>query len=125
MAHTKTAFKPNHFSSIGREIDLHGSRRSKSPKERKHQEFKVDYTPPPYRESLRLTIPEILTEVSLHLCAGMTFTSSELAEKIWPGMTGRDPRWPTVHPYASCVTIVLKSFNFVKRDRYTKIYTVS
>lgn len=122
----KSVFKPKHFSSIERQIELNdASRRPKVRKSRKPQEFKVDYRPPAFNESLKLTKDEILDKVLLHIKSGMNINSNELAEMIWPNMTGRDPRWPTVHPYASHVTMTLKTVQGAKRDRSTGIWIIS
>ena len=59
-----------------------------------------------------------------HIKSGMVIQSNVLAEMIWPNMTGRDPRWPTAHPYAPHVSMALKEVKGAKRDRYTKDWII-
>lgn len=120
MSHAKSSFKPKPYSTIERQIELNDeSRRRKVPKPRKPQEFKVDYRPPAVNESLKLTQDEILDKVLSNIKPGMNIRSSDLAEIIWPGLIGRDRRWPTVHPYSSHVTMTLKKVPGAKRDKYS------
>lgn len=121
----KSVFKPKHYSSLEREIELNDeSRKRKTPKARKAHEFKVDFRPPPSDLSLRLTKDEILDKVLLNIKPGLKIKSSDLAERIWPNMTGRDPRWPSVHPYASQVTMALKGVKGAKRDKNTGVWII-
>jgi hypothetical protein len=45
-----------------------------------------------------------------------------LADQLYPNLSGI--YYPSKHPYAAQMTIVLKDFKNVARDRKTKIYTV-
>jgi hypothetical protein len=71
-----------------------------------------------------MTLIEIENKIRENICQGMEFTSTMLASYLWTEMVFTDKRRPTFHPYAAQITIVLKSFPNVIRDKKTKIYKV-
>lgn len=71
-----------------------------------------------------MTLLEMEKKVWDNMYLGMTFTSNEMAWICWPDYAAIDPRRPKMHPYAAQVSIVLKHFPNVKRDKKTKRYTV-
>lgn len=70
-----------------------------------------------------MTLYYIQKMVSASLEKGSEFTSYELANKIWPDFY-RSPHKPTLHPMSAQVSIVLKDFPNVVRDKKTKKYKV-
>jgi hypothetical protein len=104
-------------NSLERAIELRNGDRRKEKKPRKFLEYKVDYNPPPYNESLKLSKDVIYDAVIRVIKSGMVINSSELAEMCWPGMRGRDPRHPNHHHYSSQVTMALKTIPGAVRDR--------
>ena len=70
-----------------------------------------------------MTLAFIKRCISDYLEKGVEFTSYELANKIWPDFY-RSPLKPNLHPMSAQVSIVLKDFPNVVRDRKTKKYKV-
>ena len=70
-----------------------------------------------------MTLTEIKQRVESALFTGYEFTSHELACRIWPDFY-RSPLKPTLHPMSNQVSMALKQFPSVIRDRKTKKYKV-
>lgn len=70
-----------------------------------------------------MTLDQMRSDIATAITKGDTFTSRELAIRVYPRMFSPH-YYMGKHPYSAQMTIVLKDFKNVVRDKKTKIYTV-